>query len=118
MSLVSKIKNHESLQLNYPNRVRDFCLIDDVTGHLADLVERKHSSISTREIGTGKGTTLLNVAQMICQIVGAPPSLITSREDAFQDPSPVQIADMSSTTFLQCKTSLQDGLDLVVRGFV
>ena len=70
------------------------------------------------EIGTGKGTTLLNVARMTCQIVGAPPSLITSREDALQDPSPVQVADVSSTAFLQCKTSLQDGLDLMVRGFV
>ena len=118
MSLVKKMRHRETIQLNYPNRVRDFCLIGDVTGHLADLVEQQHSSIANREIGTGKGTTLLDVAHLICQIVGAPKSLITNQDSRIKDPSAVRVADTTSPVFLQCKTSLQDGLDLVVRSFL
>ena len=115
MSLINKFRNNEEVHLNYPDRVRDFCLIDDVSQHIVKLVTQKHTGISHNEIGTGTGVTLINAANMICKTVGASESLITSNSPEVFDPSSIQVADKLLTGFCKCETTLQGGLNILLR---
>ena len=114
MSLINKFRNNEEVHLNYPDRVRDFCLIDDVSQHIVKLVTQKHTGISHNEIGTGTGVTLINAANMICKTVGAPESLITSNSSEVLDLNSIQVADNLLTGFCKCETTLQVGLNILV----
>ena len=114
-SLINKFRNNEEVHLNYPERVRDFCFIDDVSQHIVKLVTQKHTGISHNEIGTGTGVTLINAANMICKTVGASESLITSNSSEVFDPNSIQVADKLLTGFCKCETTLQGGLNILLR---
>jgi len=114
MSLINKFCNNEEVHLNYPDRVRDFCLIDDVSQHIVKLVTQKHTGISHNEIGTGTGVTLIDAANMICKTVGASESLITSNSSEVFDPNSSQVADKLLNGFCKCETTLQGGLNILL----
>jgi nucleoside-diphosphate-sugar epimerase len=114
MDALTTLMRRETFTLNYPARLRDFCFVDDVAGHLADLLERPHQGESSREIGSGQGITLEEAARLICDRAGAPVELVRVKAMPGSDPNLAQLADTSSPDFLKCTTSFRDGIDALV----
>lgn len=121
MGAVTKLRRHERFILNFPARTRDFCFVDDVVNHLADLLETPQCGATFREMGTGTGLSLEGASRLICERLGAPSELVAINPRTASDPNPSQVADASSPAFLECTTSFQDGIDelasrLIARG--
>lgn len=115
MGAMRKLHRGEPFVVRFPQRVRDFCFIDDVATHLAAVVESPQEGVSHREIGTGTGTSLWEVGEMVRRRVGAPSHLLGRDMDPRHDPAPVDVASSGAVGFLECETTLHDGLDQVAR---
>jgi len=74
-SIISHLRAGTPFEIGYPDRVRDFCYIDDVVENLTRLVENLDTGIDF-EIGSGVGVSLLDVANAVCDSAGASRSLI------------------------------------------
>jgi nucleoside-diphosphate-sugar epimerase len=118
MGAVMRLRRSERCVLNFPARVRDFCFVDDVVRHLADLLETPHPSATFREVGSGTGVTLEDAVRLIRERVGAPPELVVINTGTASDSNPSQVADASSSDFLECTTSFQDGIDALVSNLI
>lgn len=84
--LINQAQCEEEVVLMHPNRVRDFVHIDDAARALGACVARPELA-HLKEIGTGMGTSLSEVAQMIYTYMGCDTSLVRApavkAEDAF-----------------------------------
>lgn len=110
-SLIAGVEVH----LRHPVRVRDFCYVDDVVQHLADLSETTHPSRFVTEIGTGKGSRLGDLVELVRSRVGASPDLVVPHFTRSVDPNEYQVADSEGPGFLRCRTSLVNGIDMTIR---
>ncbi|MEI8080503.1 MAG: NAD(P)-dependent oxidoreductase [Actinomycetes bacterium] len=110
-STIHTLREGKVVQVRYRDRVRDFCHVDDVTEHLADLVERRQLARVYTEIGTGVGTTIWAAADTIRVILGAPEGSVVALDNDDPDPSHYQVADASGPGFLRCATPLELGLE-------
>lgn len=108
--LIDTVSHGLPFLLRHPNRVRDFCYIDDVAELLADVVERRES-FSDHEIGSGVGMTLRQAAQIVVDRVGGGPGLLGDVEAPERDPYAVCVADPGARGFLACRTSFRVGVD-------
>jgi len=108
-SLLSQFRNGQPLEIGYPDRVRDFCYVDDVIENLTAMVEKREPSNDV-EIGTGRGLSLVTVANIVCDTVGAPRSLIRLRTPTQEDAHPMAIANSGLPGFLLCSRMLEDGI--------
>ena len=66
------------MELQYPERVRDFIHVDDVSASFVAAVTNTVDGQVTYEVGTGVGTSLGSVVRMIASIVGVDDPLISS----------------------------------------
>jgi len=110
---IDTLGRYERVVLRHPDRVRDFCFVDDVVRHVADIVERKHTALSY-EIGSGAGTTIREVVAAIARAVGAPAHLVVPSGSHGDDSHGYCVADRDLPGFLLCQTSLADGLKATV----
>lgn len=115
MSAMRKLHRGEPFVVQFPHRIRDFCFIEDVGTHLAAVVESPQEGVSHWEIGTGTGTSLWQAGDMVRRRVGAPAHLLGRDVDPRHDPAPVDVASSGDVGFLECETTLHDGLDQVAR---
>ncbi len=113
MSVFIHLRSGRQLHIMHPERVRDFCYVDDVTSHLADLAESPQPQTVESEIGTGTGTTLWDAAQMIRESLGASEALITRQDQTLSDAHLWRVADRGATAFLACRCSLPVGIERV-----
>ncbi len=113
-SVISRLREGKPFDISYPARVRDFCYVDDVVENLARLLKGNDMGIYF-EIGTGRGVSLLDVANTVCDTVSASPSLIRVRTPTLNDAHPYEVADTNSTNFLQCSTPLEEGIKITVK---
>lgn len=102
------------LVLEFPDRVRDFCLLEDVARCLAGLAVGE-SPAGAVEIGTANGTSIRDAAREVYRAVGSSPDLVQSAVTARVDPHPVEVADPQEPGFLKCTTLLPDGLQQALR---
>ena len=103
------------VRLNYPGRVRDFVLVDDVARSIADVVISPVSAPREVELGTGVGTALRDLALTVARLLGRPASLVESAGLAVADPHPYAVAQQPGGTLGTCRTTLDEGLARTLR---
>lgn len=102
------------LVLEFPDRIRDFCLLDDVASCLAGLTVGEAPAEEV-EIGTAHGTSIRDAALEVYRAAGSSPDLVRSAAPARVDPHPVELADPQGPGFLRCTTLLPEGLQQALR---
>ena len=113
MSVFEKLGSGQPMAIHFPQRVRDFCFVQDVAERLADIAENPAAERVEREIGTGVGTTLWDAAEMIRSRIGADESLLRTEEPQMEDAHRSRVADPEAAGFALCATSLADGIEIV-----
>lgn len=115
-SAISSLSQGEDLVILHPHRVRDFCLVTDVSRRLADVALEPGGKPASFEIGTGLGTTLSEAAGVVAGVVGADPRLVVwdDRRDAMEDEHAYRVADLDRPSFLRCPTGFEEGISLTV----
>ena len=106
--LIAALNSGQHFVVKHPSRKRDFCFVDDVVEHLADLVAMPVPPADV-EIGYGTRLSLRHVAETAVACSGADHGLVSYADDsreAFRPPLPV---GAGVSTFLKCRTSLVEG---------
>ena len=103
------------VRLNYPDRVRDFVLVDDVVAAITEIVAAPAAVPREVELGTGIGSTLRDVAVTIAGLLGQPTSLVETGTPVAADPHPRAVAREPGGTLGMCRTTLGEGLARTVR---
>ena len=113
-AVIATIQHQETMTIRYPERVRDFCFIDDVAECLVRTVESTELESSQFEIGTGVGTSLWDTVQFVCEAMGGGEEFFIRADPVESDEHPEQVANRMSPHFVECKTSLNVGIKSVV----
>ena len=110
-SVIDSLQAGRQIELRYPERVRDFIHVDDVSASFVAAVGNPVDGLVTYEVGTGVGTSLGSVVQMVAAIVDVNDSLISS--ETVEDLHPRTVA--SPDLLLRPATiDLQTGLKMTV----
>jgi nucleoside-diphosphate-sugar epimerase len=117
--VVRRLSRGEVVRIDHPDRVRDFCFVDDVVDHLASVAEepRELNQASSCEIGAGLGTSLRTLAELACEVLNASPRLVECSEEPGLDHHSFRVAESAAPGFLRCSTPLRDGLRQVAAGY-
>lgn len=67
MAALTALRRGECFTPQVPDRVRDFCLADDVARHLADVLEGPPGREALREIGSRRALSIAEAARLICR---------------------------------------------------
>ena len=118
-SAIENLQKNKTVHVQYPFRVRDFCLRREVAHAIGSLVDGEGPGlVATKpahvEIGTGVGVTLADAVRTVAKLLGADESLITYGNELRHDVHPVRIANVDPTGFKICKTLFQDGIQRVI----
>lgn len=112
--MIANLRVGNPFQLRHPERVRDFCFIDDVVSMLTTVIESAPVG-DNFEIGTGRAVPLMDVAKMACDFLDVPQSLVEVERIPVKDPHNYLIADTKKSRFLKCGTNLEHGIQMVIR---
>ena len=94
MDIIKGFEKGPAITLNNTKPVRDFICIDDVVNCLTKMVENENKGIFN--IGTGKGTNIEGLAELVAKIMGIHDPKISSRQQDPHSQSTI-ILDISST---------------------
>lgn len=91
--VMKSAKNGHPIEIKHPKRVRDFVWIDDCLAALTSVIRKVNLNnelgllpqFSEFTIGTGRGVSLMEFANLVYSYVGADPELIKCRYDYFDD---------------------------------
>jgi len=111
-SVIDRCLAGEQVALNYPDRVRDFVHIDDVAAAFVDACRVRGEGLSEFEVGTGTGTSLVDVATIIAVEAGVGPDTITQTHRV--DHHPITVADPGEL-IRRATIALPDGIRRVVQ---
>ena len=106
--LTTQATANSPVNLRYPLRVRDFLYIDDAAASLATGLEDLRS-VHRREVGTGTGTSLRDIAYRVFRALGSDTDLINDRHSGENDPFMSTVADPNNL-FRSPSTDLDEGL--------
>lgn len=90
--LIQQALSKSEVSLRYPDRVRDFIHVDDA----AEAISQSLLAIGTsqsKEIGTGMGTSLKEVARLVFALLGADENLIVEKPAGRLDPFTATVAN-------------------------
>lgn len=110
-SAIDSLVDGHKIELRYPERVRDFIHVDDVSASFVAAVGSPVEGHVTYEVGTGVGTSLGSVVRMVASIVGADDPLILSPSVEDQHPRTVASPD---SLLRPVTIDLQAGLEMTV----
>ncbi len=110
IDVIERLSSGGEFTIRFPDRVRDFCVVDEVVGHLADLALADTSADRCFDIGTGVGITLRDAALAIQDAFGAEGSEVHWAEGPAADPAPSSVAGDAGMATLWCPTTLAAGL--------
>ena len=101
----------ETVRVHSPHSFKDYIHVSDVAAGILWALERKLGGICN--LGTGVGTSIMELVQTAARTVGADQTLISYSQEASQDPMPVAIADISKLRLAnwQPKLTLRQGLE-------
>lgn len=111
-SVIDRCLVGEPVALAYPDRVRDFIHVDDVSAALVDACRAPSQGLREFEVGTGTGTALIDVARMVAIESGVGPDLITQTPRV--DHHPITVADPGKL-IRRATMALPDGIRRVVQ---
>lgn len=102
------------MKLKTPYSVKDYIYIDDIAEALCDALESRLTG--PVNLGSGRGVSILQLAQTLAQLLGADSSLVGKAEVLADDPTPTVIADTSRicSTGWSPKVSLNSGLQNLI----
>ena len=112
----SGFKN-ETIEIQYPDRIRDFVWVDDFAAQMEVIVNQVEGSsdpLKFFEIGTGVGTNLYRLASIIYKKIGSAPLEKIKRGKPKFDPNPVSVANSFNAGFKRAKTPIDVTLSLVI----
>lgn len=116
--LIRSVKLGTPYTILHPDRVRDFCFLDDVVARMTELIEAPNGRLgSAVEIGTGVGTRLRDVATTALDCFGGDDESIAFPAASEPDPNRESIAGAGPDTLLRCSTSLCQGLTRIREGW-
>ena len=69
-SAIDSVAASRSIELRYPDRVRDFVHVDDVAASLVAAVSAQPIGCAFYEVGTGAGASLGSVVRIIAELLG------------------------------------------------
>lgn len=113
---VEALRARRPVRLNYPDRVRDFVHVDDVTSSFLAVLDDPIPRLREEDIGTGQGTRLMDLALLVADLLDRPPALVTGASPAPVDPHPHAVARTLTGTLGTCVTSLRQGLTTMTGG--
>ena len=113
-----ELKAGEQINLKFPKRIRDFCFVKDAAQCLVTLATEDKSVYSDgmREIGSGIGLSLHQVAFEIADFLEISPNLIVDSDYTSEDYHPIEVAELLDGDSGRCLTQLRDGLILSFGG--
>lgn len=117
IDLIHRMRAGADFTVRFPERVRDFCPVDEVAGVLADLAEDPLANDRWFDIGTTEGVTLLQAALMVRDLFGASAAQVHWAEGSAADPAPSSVAGDAGMETLACPTTLARGLEALRREF-
>lgn len=112
--VVTQLSQGETFNLKNPWAVRDFAYIRDVCDVFRRVVEEEDFGEAEIDVGTGIGTALLNVAQMIAFHLGANPDLIQCAADDQQELPNSLISTAHPGDIGYCPTKPFDGFRQII----
>lgn len=110
VDLVEAISRGGVFVIRHPHRIRDFCFIDDVTDHLTAVAEAGTSPQLGVEIGTGVGTSLMEMANVVLERFGGERDQVRYEQSGVTDPAPTCVAGTAPGRHLVCSTTVEEGL--------
>ena len=111
--LVTASISGASYDIHHPERIRDFCLVDDAVAHIVRVAE---SPVPGEfEIGTGIGTSLREAAHLIAGRFGDSGAPVALFCEDLVDAAAVCVAGDGPEVFLRCPTHLDAGLEQMAR---
>jgi len=111
-SLYSRIKNNESLTVfGKGDQIRDYVFINDIVPFFEKSCESALGNNTIFNMGTGIGTTILEVIQYLSEIMNVEPSIEYKPESPGEIGNFVADTNLLSSAFGDIpKTSIKDGL--------
>lgn len=111
--LMMSAKYSLPIEIKHPRRVRDFVWIDDCLAALTNVIQKvclkwqlgSLPQFSEYTIGTGKGVSLMEFANLVYSYVGADPRLITCRYD-YLDEFEYNVASEADISTILCLTPI------------
>jgi dTDP-6-deoxy-L-talose 4-dehydrogenase (NAD+) len=117
-SLIHQLSAGKPISLKTPDSVKDYIYIDDLAAALCLSLESK--KMGAINLGTGSGTSILELAQLIATLLRADPALVQAADQKHHDPSPIVLAHpglLKSTGWSQ-EISLDIGLRRLIGSIV
>lgn len=116
--VINQAKLNEPVHLNYPSRVRDFCLVSEAALSISNISTTflLGASNDTEEVGTGIGISLKDVAFEICDALDVDRSLIRKPKVKEVDFHPTEIANLSDQASGLCSTTFKTGITDLLGG--
>ncbi len=115
---ISKLMQKEKISIRYPDRIRDFCLVDEAAQRICEIAtaENESSELNHVEVGTGLGLTLKDAAVKICETLNAEKSLVNFLYSEYEDPHPYEVAKNQGSILGKCKVEFDDGIQKTLKG--
>jgi nucleoside-diphosphate-sugar epimerase len=114
----NKLVKKEKISIRYPDRIRDFCLVDEAAQRICEIANsgKTSSELKYVEVGTGLGLTLKAVAIEICETLNVEKSLVTALDSEYEDPHPYEVAESQESTLGKCKIEFHEGIRTTLKG--
>jgi nucleoside-diphosphate-sugar epimerase len=114
----NKLMQKEKISIRYPDRIRDFCLVDEAAQRICEIAisDKKFPHLDYVEVGTGLGLTLKAAAMKICEVLNVEKSLVTALDYEDEDPHPYEVAKNQDSILGQCKIEFHDGIQKALKG--
>jgi UDP-glucose 4-epimerase len=114
MVLLTALRARKPIELQWPQRIRDFCYIDDVVRHIVDVAETPGTTIAEYTVGSGRSVSLLQLAEEVAAVTGAPRDCVRARPIT-EDDYRLCPDGFAASSLLECPTELRRGLELTLR---
>jgi nucleoside-diphosphate-sugar epimerase len=111
--LVQSLTLSKEFLINHPERLRDFCFIDDVVESVIKCTNHDYGN-NVFEIKSGVNTRLIDLAQTVCALLDKPRDLIKCPQELPVDEFSSVIHTAENSHVLECRTSLEEGLEKTI----
>ncbi|MHB8602975.1 MAG: NAD-dependent epimerase/dehydratase family protein [Nitrosotalea sp.] len=114
--IIRQLKSSNIIIQDNPDEVRDFVYVDDVVDAIVKAMQKKPSKLKIYNIGSGKGTTMMNATKTIAKLF---PKKITIKHGIISElnkkKSTSDISLIKTELGWRPKTTLIDGLRLTLK---
>ena len=112
-SVIAKLSTGKEVLLKTPNSIKDYIYITDLAAAILTIIEKRTAGVIN--LGTGHGTSIIELAQLIASILGRRQLVRVAAEPA-PDPYPFMVADESRLKSLgwEPRVGLEQGIAALI----